>query len=310
MEQRRGIAERFADNLAGRNEDYGAALIYYARAQASSKLKETIVLLTSLSLLHSAAMPVQALLDAKLRGLISEDRHSLKELAKTDLEAATLLSSHLSGYATLRKFYDLRDQDVYIGQGTKVRQPLKSLTRRRAAANALFAVLKSAADCLTGGLYDPEVESVVPPDGILALCGEALPLLGSEDRVLTEQQVFGLLAIVEDFVASPSRIKENADSLLRASLTAYKDGSSTASGVLKKSRSDLSASSWDMIASQSMMVHSQSSGKHSKIQRAWDWRKGLIGMGGAEADANAVVKLVREALVREVAAGWGGKLNW
>lgn len=257
-------------------------------------------------LLHSVALPTASEMDTKLESLLSKDRSALKDLAKSDLEAATLLSTYLSGYATLRKFYDVRDQDVYIGQGVHIEQPLKSLDRRRQAAASLFAVAKSAADCVSGGLYDPEVESVVPVDGLLVLFGEALPLLGQDIRIFTQQQTFSLLRLVEDFVASPSRIRENADSLLSASLTAHKEATSTATGIFKKKRSDLSASSsWDMMAS--MMAQSQDL---NKLQRAWDWRQGLVGMGGGEVNSDAVVKLFREALIREVAGGWSGRLMW
>lgn len=156
---------------------------------------------------------------------------------------------------------------------------------------------------------------MIPADGLLALLGEALPFLGQDKRIFTQEQVFALLAVVEDFSASPSRIRENADSLLASSLNAYMDATSTASGILKKSRSELGGSSWDLLATSSMeLMQSQKSIRGKKqppIQRAWDWRQGLVGMGGIEdPDATMVVKLVREALVREVAGGWGGRLNW
>lgn len=282
--------------------------MYYARAHTIAKLRKTLELLTSLSLLHSVAMPTSELIDDRLRGLISKDRPALRELAQVDLEAATLLSSHLSGYATLRRFYDLRDQDV---EGAHVlsrnARPLKSLERRRQAATALFGVIKSSADCIPGGLYDREAESVVSVEGLLVLFGEALPLLGQKQRIFTEQQVFALIGIVEDYAAAPARIHENANSLLSASLAAYLD----ATGAGPKSKPDLSASSsWDLIASQSLMVQSQDGSTKADIKRAWDWRKGLIAVKGAKAGDSEVVALLREALAREVAAGWGGLLNW
>ncbi|EME46549.1 hypothetical protein DOTSEDRAFT_148840 [Dothistroma septosporum NZE10] len=310
VEQRRNIAKRFADSLDQQGlQVAGTILMYYARAQAETELKDRISTLTASCLAQSAAFPQQSALDETLAALISKDRPAMKALAKIDLEAATLLSSQLSGYATLRRYYDIRDQEIYISQGIHIEQPLRSLERRRAAASALFATITSAADCISGGLYDPEVESVVPADGILTLLGESLPLLGGGQRIFTEQQIYALLSIVEDFHASPFRIKENADSLLTKSLELYKDEASTAfrASKGKKSKIDLSASSsWDMIGS--VMAQSQS-GEWTKITRAWDWRQGLLAIGD-EVDRALVVRLVREGLVKEVAAGWGGSLKW
>lgn len=310
-EQRRSIAERYADNLAENTQSYGAALIYYARAHATEKLKDTVSLLTTISLLHSAAMPSSRTIDAKLKSLIGQDRKALTELGHVDLDAAQLLSSNVSGYATLRKFYDLRDQDALTASG----KAPKSLERHREAANSLFALLKSAADCIPGGLFDPEAETVIPVEGLLALFGESLPFLGQTKRIFTQQQVFAFLAILEDFVAAPGRIRENAESLLSASLGAYRDENNTGTGPFgkkgkgkKNAKEDLSksvGSSWELLA-ESVAIDPQKGGK---IERAWDWRQGLV-HGGIEGKEEEVVKLVREALVREVASGWGGKISW
>lgn len=309
-EQRRSIAERYADELANQDsKSYGSALVYYARAHAKEKLKDTVSLLTALCLLHSAAMPSHNLVDPRLDSLLSKDRPALKELARTDLEAATLLSSSLSGYATLRKFYDLRDQDI-VSPGATSSKPLD---RRRQAASALFAVLKSAADCIPGGLYDPSAETAISVDGLLALFGETLPLLGQSTRIFTQQQIFSLLALLEDFVAAPGRIRENAESLLAASLGSYREETNTATGPFRNTRSaaksQLGDSTWELMATNSMLAVSQSLKKGESLQRAWDWRQGIV-EAQIEGSQEQVVKLIREALVKEVAAGWGGKLNW
>ncbi|KAF7189020.1 hypothetical protein HII31_09643 [Pseudocercospora fuligena] len=307
-EQRKAIAERYADSLAENDtQAFGPALIYYARAHAEEKLKATVSHITSLCLLHSIAMPDHRLIDAKLSQLITKDRPALKQLGHIDLEAATLLSKHLSGYATLRRFYELRDQDFNSEATTRAAGPLD---RKRQAAASIFAVIKSASDCIPGGLFDQEAETVIPVDGLLALFGEALPLLGQSQRIFTQPQIFSLLAVLEDFIAAPGRIRENAESLLSASLNAYREETSTASGPFKKQKSNLSeSSSWEMLASNSMIASREALKKGEKLQRAWDWRQGLV-QGGIDANEKSVVKLVREALVREVASGWGGKLNW
>ena len=89
-----------------------------------------------------------------------------------DSEAADLLSNYLSGYATIRKFYDLRDEEVLLKDGEKPAH--LPMARKRTAANALAVIISSAASSIRGGLYDPDVETVVQVDVLLPLLGEAL----------------------------------------------------------------------------------------------------------------------------------------
>ncbi|KAK5113988.1 hypothetical protein LTR62_003111 [Meristemomyces frigidus] len=328
-DQSRTIAERYADSLATlpehdpTNPPYGPALIYYARAHATAKLKDTLGLLTSLCLLHSASIPAQADLDDRLASLLnaasdSNDRTALVALARNDPAAATLLAGSLSGYATLRRFYDLRD-------GT-TKDKLQPLARARTAASALLAILGSAADCIHGGLFDPEIESVVPVDGVLVLLGEALPLINQIKRIFTREQVFTLLRIVEDFETCGGRVRGNAESLLRASLNAYRahgkgKGSVSMPGGhdLRKSKSarpntmmastgGLGGSEWDLLAESVMIGSSGGNGKAvGQVDRGWDWRRGMEKLGGVEIGSREVIMLVRAALAGEVAAGWGGR---
>jgi hypothetical protein len=76
----------------------------------------------------------------------------------------------LSGYFTLRKFYDLRDEALLNHQPTT----LGPIARKRAAASALMTVIASAADNIQGGIFDPSSPAIVSVDGLLALLGEAL----------------------------------------------------------------------------------------------------------------------------------------
>jgi hypothetical protein len=243
----------------------------------------------------------------------------LVDLAHADPEAAEILASHVSGYATLRRFYELRDQEINAAASGPSR---KSLERKREAAKALITIAESAADCIQGGLFDPNVESVVPVDGLLVLFGEALPFLGQPKRIFTKDQVFTLLRLIEDFTAAPGRIRDNGNELLDASIKAYREGGKIGmSGLLKKSRSDVSAksglsgSSYDMLAS-SVMVKSQESLKGGKmatedVQRAWDWRSGLDALGGVDdVGQKEVLGLLRVALAQEVARGYSGQIHW
>lgn len=301
VDQLRAIAERYADSLAEDTTTYGSALVYYARAHSVNKLKANLNHLTGLCLLHSTSTPPAGGTDHELEALVNKDRAALRNLASVDMEAGTLLSHHLAGYATLRQFYDLRDSS----------KP-SSLVRRRAAAAALFAVIKSAADCIPGGLFDPEAETAIPAEGLLNLFGECLPLLGSGERIFTEKQVFALLGLLEDFCAAPGRIHEDAEGLLGASLQAYREESSTATGSFKQKKKDADlarsvGSSWDVL---SMELSGDGNGKEAVVARGWDWRIGVVGLHESECGEKQIVGLVREGLVREVAKGWSGGLGW
>lgn len=271
--------------------------------------------MTSLSLVQSAAVPPSGQLDEHFSSLLSKDRAGLVRLARSDPKAASLLSSNLSGYATLRKFYDLRDQDNSAGSSSSSISRVQPLERKREAAKALMAVIDSASDCIRGGLFDPDVESAIPTDALLALLGETLPLLSSNKRIFTKEQIFNLLRIVEDFATAPARIRDRANELFQASGSAYRAATNgSASALLKRSRSDMSSGtssteSYDLLAS-SVLALSQENGKVTAVHRGWDWRKGLDGLGGANASAEEVLAVLRLALAQEVARGWGGRGDW
>jgi hypothetical protein len=289
--------QRYADSLADSPQAYGLALTFYARAHAAPKLKDLLSLLTSLSLIQSAAVPSYNELDQQLASLLSKDRPEIVRLARSDPKAATLLSSNFSGYATLRKFYDLRDQDV-TSSGAGTTQHLRPLERKREAAKALMAIIESASDCIRGGLFDPEIESAIPADALLILLGETLPLLSIEQRIFTKANIFALLRIVEDFSTAPARIRERAEDLFQASGNAYRGGGLES---MKKSRSDLSASSYDMLASSYLAQSQEKSKAGAQIPRGWDWRKGLDGAGGTSVSSKEVLAVLRLALSQEVA---------
>lgn len=259
-------------------------------------MKDTISLLTTLCVLQSAAIPARDGLDPQLASLLSSERTALVQLARVDPDAATLLGAQLSGYATVRRFYDLRDKN------SNASGPLRPLERIRKAANALLGAIESAADPIRGGLFDPEIESVVPVDVLLALLGEVLPLLGQQRGVFNKEQIFALMRVVEDFDTAPLRIRERAVDVLKGSLNAYRGGGERMDG------SGLSgSSSWDMVASLGMLQSQQEATK-----RGWDWRKGLDAVAGSQLDGKEVLVLLRNALAQEVARGWagGGGSGW
>lgn len=252
--------------------------------------------------------------DAQLVSLLSTERAAISHLASADPDAATLLASNLSGYATVRHFYNLRDQ-AFNASSPTTSLPLQ---QKRRAATALLAAIESAADCIRGGLFDPAVESAVPVSGLLVLLGETLPLLGLEKRVFTREQVWGLLRVVEDWDTAPSRIRENGEALLKASVEAFRGGVGS-SGVLRKTRGQgsgsgsdegLEGSSWDMLLASSSASGQSLKGMQTDVRRGWDWRKGLDAVVGADMGGKEVLMLVRTALAREVGRGWSGQINW
>ena len=129
-------------------------------------------LLISLSLVQSVAYPPISALDPNLHSLVFTPESSIIQLDSIDSTAAEMLHTHLTGYATLRKYYDLRDEEVNLEPGQKPR--LRPIARKNAAATALLAVINSAADSIHGGLYDEDRGSIVQVDGLLALLGEAM----------------------------------------------------------------------------------------------------------------------------------------
>lgn len=169
--------QRFGDMTASKGDNFGLALICYARARNRRKVKSVVDLLISYSLVQSRAYPATADMDPDLRSLIKDPKTCLSSIASIDEEAARILQFYLSGYATLRRFYEIRDEAV----DTESQRPrFKPLARRRAAAKALTAVISSAADNIYGGLYDPSRDSAVQVDGLLALLGEALVFVNRE----------------------------------------------------------------------------------------------------------------------------------
>lgn len=188
--QVRSISEHYANTLATNTHSYGQALLYYARAHSATQLQSTLDLLISTSLVHSAVFPKEEELDDQLADLLENRTASLARLARNDHEAAKLLATKLSGYATLRRYYNLRDEqvdnDMIIdnddsvhsdGESRHRKSGLRPLARRKEMARSLIALISSASESIKGGLYDANAGSVLQIDTLLALLAEALPMM-------------------------------------------------------------------------------------------------------------------------------------
>ncbi|KAI9367168.1 hypothetical protein BJX61DRAFT_343766 [Aspergillus egyptiacus] len=296
----RRVSERYGDLTVSKSEEYGLALVCYARAHNRRKVKSVVDLLISYSLVHSRAYPAFQELDEQLHTLIREPKTCLSAIAAVDEEAASTLQFYFSGYATLRRFYETRDEAINLGPGQKPRY--KPLARRRVAAQALVAVIRSAADSIYGGLYDPDRDSAITVDGLLALLGEVLPLLHQSTSILTTSQQFEILSAIEDLETVTPRVYAQCEECFRSTLLQYyssKYGKAAEScilpppprALLKKSVSSLTASSTFSIIGSDMLESARtrsSSGSAEgsgvlvprsegtmQSEREWDWRAGL-----------------------------------
>ncbi|KAI0833160.1 hypothetical protein F5Y06DRAFT_183542 [Hypoxylon sp. FL0890] len=289
-------AETFGDILAKDTFRFGEALWYYALAHRPGKVRDVLNTLMSISLVESTTYPPESELDSTLKQLLRERTATLQQFAKQDLEAAELLGKMLSGYATLRKFYELRDGD---GKSTQ-----KSLLRRQQAATALAAVIASADDNIRGGLYDDTRDAVVSEDFLLALLGEASVFVGQSPPVITLDQIDTLLKAIEDIQTVGSRVYDASDEFFKLVLTSGHGKGSTPADLLKQSTSSLGGSFMmtgsSMIASQLHQSVVRSGVIKGPIKRAWDWRSNVFS-GSSSSD---VLKQIRLGLTRDLANLW------
>ncbi|KAF2189212.1 hypothetical protein K469DRAFT_723963 [Zopfia rhizophila CBS 207.26] len=308
----RSIALKYADYLSKSTQNYGDTLVYYARAHDATMIQEVLQILVSHCLVKSMAFPPFAELDTRLKSLITSPKHTLTQFARVDPEAAQLLSNYLSGYATIRKFYDLRDEEILAQPGEK--PTLRPMARKRAAANALMVIIASASSSIRGGLYDPDVETVVQVDVLLSLLGEALVFVNQPKRTLTLQHLYSLLAAIEDLETAPSMIFAQCEECFSSTLAAAHGANvpSSLSRSLHKSTSNLTTASsqYSLIGSQDLgSLEGQSTessavlikgGNVNDANRAWDWRKGF----GKEAKGSDVLRILRLGIAREIGRAW------
>ncbi|KAI5922774.1 hypothetical protein F4810DRAFT_701648 [Camillea tinctor] len=288
-------AETFGDILAKDTFRFGEALWYYALAHRPGKVRDVLNTLMSISLVESTIYPPDKDLDDTLRGLLKSRSATLEQFAKQDLEAAELLGKMLSGYATLRKFYELRD-----GDGNQ-----KSVLRRQQAATALVAVITSADDNIRGGLYDDTRDAVVSEDFLLALLGEASVFVGQSPPVITLEQIDGLLKAIEDIETVGSRVYEAADEFFKLVMASGSGKGSTPASLLMNQLTPGLGGSFmmtgsSMIASQLHQSVVKSGMVKGNVKRAWDWRAGVYAASGSK----DVLKQVRHNLTKDLANLW------
>ena len=261
--------------------------MYYARSHSHKKIKKVFDLLISLSIVHSMAFPPVASLDDRLKELITQPEISLGVVAYHDQTAARILHLYLTGYATLRKFYDFRDQEHNVKDGEKPQ--LRPLARKRAAAAALIAVVSSAADNIFGGLYDESRDAIVHVDVLLALLGEAMvfvnrtcPILSftalqprqamlansvlkeklGPKPVLSRDQNLALLSAIESLETVSRRIYSQCEECFNSTLSSHHNSQSLPNPqeMMRKTLSNVTSSSGFSLEGSEMLGDSMTSG--------------------------------------------------
>jgi hypothetical protein len=286
--------------------------------------------LTTLCIVQSRAYPPTSEIDGRLKSFLGSPTEAVSFLNSADLEAGHYLSTYFSGYATIRKFYDLRDEEVDSKPGEKPSH--RPLARKRLAAAALVAVISSAADSIRGGLFDAEVDVVVPVDNLLVLLGESLAFINrtfipcphcclgfnrlliitEPTRILTISQITTLLKAAEDLESVNQRIFSRCTSTLQTTLAAAR-GSSLPSpnNLLRKSTSNMTTASsqFSLVGSSMLDSRETEQGMSSDgsavlvkglLKRGWDWRTGLK-RDNKPAD---VLRILRLGIGKELARSW------
>lgn len=294
--------QQYANHLSENTHEYGEAIWYYALAHRERKAKDVLDLLISLSLLHSVAYPPESELDDQLHDLLSSPKEALAEISKLDYESSQIIRTMLSGYATLRQFYDLRDEGV--NDETSHKKAVSSATKAE-AASALIAVITSSDDNIRGGLYDEERGAVVSVDFLLALLGEAMVFVDQPQPLLSPDQIDVLLKAIEDLQTVPQRVYAACNEFFET-VVASAQGlkGSSPMDLLRKSTSSLSGtSSFAMVGSSMMASQFQKSMGDSGVltkenaRRGWDWRKRLT----AGMTSGDILRILRYGLARDVA---------
>lgn len=260
-------------------------------------VRDVLNLLIAYSLVHSTAYPPEKDLDDELRNLLRKRTETLERRAMQDLEAAQLLGRMLSGYATLRKFYEIRD-----GGKPEEMSASSAAAIKKQAAMALVAVISSADDNIRGGLYDGTRDAVVSEDFLLALLGEATAFVRQSPAAISLDQIDVLLKAIEDIQTVGSRVRDACDDFFNLVLASGQGlKGSTPADLMKKSTSSLSGSSYIMSGSSMLASHlHRSMAAGDKVNRGWDWRRAWM----ASTTGDDVLRRLRLGLAKDLATLW------
>ena len=310
IDEARRLSERYGDQLVSGTTHYGLAMLCYTKSRSIHKIRQLTDLLISYCLVQSRAYPDQEEMDDALRALVGSPRSAFTDILEADPEAGAELQFYMAGYACMRKFYAFRDQGT---TGGKQNKPLL-LSAKRGAAKPLLAAINSAADGIYGGLYDSDRQAAIQVDGLLTLLGEATALMSSttDKQILTPNEMYALLAAIEDLETVNARVYDATEECFQASLRNY-HGSLPPSphAMLKKSMSSGTNSNFsfsmmgsEMLASSKESVGQTSVGSavlvgggKSDASRAWDWRSSFK---GDDVTGRDVLQYLRSSIAKEL----------
>lgn len=271
-------------------------------------------LLMSYSLIQSTAFPPANELDDYLYKLLNDRNSTLENLAVQDMEGAELLGKMLSGYASLRQFYDIRDNESSLPNATPH-------ARRQQAATALISVIASSDDNIRGGLFDQTRDGIVSEDFLLALLGEALVFVTnpentnihhgrSAEPVISLDQIDIILKAIEDLQAVGNRVYTACEEFLQVVLASAPGlKGSTPADLLKTSirGGSMMMAGNSLVASQLQRSLSGGSGALGKVnaKRGWDWRSEM----SARTNGEDVMRWLRLGLAKDLASLWLGEAD-
>lgn len=272
------IAASFAGRLVTSATSYGDSLYFYSLSSYHRpSIHNLLTKLLSSSLLTSSTFPPDPTLDDTFKKLLSSPKST----------SSQILRFELSGYATLRNFYALRDAGKFAP-----------------AASALVATIKSAGEKLDGGVLDPEWECAVEEWTLGALLGELIPFLGSPKRCITVRECMDVMKVLTDFELVGGETMRRADEFLKRVITAKKDIASLANGGASSGRNSIiKSSSWEEVRKaidEGVLLNGIDM---DAVERSWDWRDGFVG-DGKKGGLEEIIRVVRLRLSREVARAW------
>lgn len=322
MEEARQMSDKLGDYLSHNTSQYGLALLCYAKSHNRTRISQLTEMLVSYCLVQSRAYPVEDDMDEALRALVETPKSAFAAIIDTDPEAASLLQFYVVGYACVRRLFVLRDEEILASKRSRAVRP-NLRARQRVAAKSLVAAINSAADSIYGGLYDANRETAISVDALLPLLGEATAFVsatnsdGSASRSFSNDQMYAILAAIEDLETVSPRVREATEACLGASVGEFR-GTEPPSprAMLKKSMSSGTTSNFSFSLMGSEMIGSVTSGggrsegsavlvdgkEVNKVQRAWDWREGFKGVP-VEKVGEQVLRRLREGIAKELAMG-------